>query len=150
MVNSCVAFGCSNNYKTGVSLFKFPRDVELRKKWIQQVKRTRAKWTGPSPHSVLCSEHFAEDSFEPSTNKLGIKKRVVLKKDAVPTIFKRPIVHVDSSLPQKKSRPATACEKLNRARVSNIRISVYTHIYMIYTGVYIYILIYMYTCTLCM
>ena len=130
MVNSCVAFGCSNNYKTGVSVFKFPKDAELRKKWIQQVKRTRAKWNGPSPHSVLCGEHFTEDSFEPLPNKLGIKKRAVLKKDAVPTIFKRPMMHVDSSLPpQKKPRPATACEKLNQARVSNVIIYqyVYTH-----------------------
>ena len=116
MVQSCVAFGCSNSYKDGVSMFKFPKDPKLCQKWEQQVKRTRAKWTGATPNSVLCANHFTEDCFEPSQAAYGIKKRVILKKDACPTIFKRPTSGASTTIPAtKKSR--TAFEKLNRARV---------------------------------
>ena len=58
MVKSCVAANCSNTYRDGVSLFKFPKDPALRQKWIKNVQRTRAKWSGPSEHSVSCSQHF--------------------------------------------------------------------------------------------
>jgi hypothetical protein len=40
----CIAAGCSNSHKDGISLFKFPSDNKLRKMWIKQVQRTRAKW----------------------------------------------------------------------------------------------------------
>ena len=30
----------------------------------KQVQRTRSQWE-PSEHSVLCSDHFSTDSFEP-------------------------------------------------------------------------------------
>lgn len=52
MVKRCVAAGCSND---GVSLFLFPKDPQLRKKWADQVKRTRDKWDGPTDNSILCS-----------------------------------------------------------------------------------------------
>ena len=112
MVNYCVAFGCNNSYKDGVSLFKFPKDPNLREAWVKQVKRTRDKWTGPSQHSVLCCNHFTEDSFEPSPATMGIKKRVVLKAGAIPTIFKRPTT-TPVAVPKKR----TAHEKLTRSRV---------------------------------
>ena len=41
MVNYCVAFGCTSS-KDGIGVFRFPKDMKLRSKWIQQVKRTRA------------------------------------------------------------------------------------------------------------
>ena len=41
MVKHCVVAGCSNTYKDGVSLFLFPKDEELQKKWAQQVKRVK-------------------------------------------------------------------------------------------------------------
>ena len=42
MVNYCVAFGCTSSSKDGISVSRFPKDMKLRSKWIQQVKRTRA------------------------------------------------------------------------------------------------------------
>ena len=93
MVKRCVAAGCSNTYKEGVSLFHFPKDHGRRLQWIKQVQRTRAEWKGPSEHSVLCSDHFNDDCFEPDSaiaSSLGLDKpRRRLKADAVPTIFKR-------------------------------------------------------------
>ena len=93
MVKRCVAAGCSNTYREGVSLFLFPKDHAIRLQWIKQVQRTRAEWKGPSEHSVLCSDHFNDDCFEPDSaiaSSLGLDKpRRRLKADALPTIFKR-------------------------------------------------------------
>ena len=100
MVKRCVAAGCSNTYSDGVSLFQFPRDPVLRQQWSQQVRRTRARWSGPSEHSVLCSKHFTESCFEPSSalaSKVGLEKRKRLKADAVPTIFERPETSTSST-----------------------------------------------------
>ncbi len=90
MPKRCAAAGCSNTYKDNISLFLFPKDDDLRSKWIKQVKRTRAEWSGPSDHSVLCSDHFDGNCFEPDTeiaSQMGLKKGVRLKVDAVPTIL---------------------------------------------------------------
>ena len=98
MVKRCVAAGCSNTYKDGVSLFLFPKDPVIFKKWAQQVQRGRDKWK-PSQHSVLCSCHFAPECYEPSTEvakSLGLEmQKPRLKGDAVPTLphetsFRRP------------------------------------------------------------
>ena len=93
MVKRCVAAGCSNMYSDGVSLFLFLKDHARRQQWIKQVQRTRAEWKRPSEHSVLCSDHFTDDCFEPDTaiaSSLGLNKpRRRLKADAVPTVFKR-------------------------------------------------------------
>ena len=57
MVNRCVAAGCFNTHSDRVSLFKFPRDAVLRRKWEKQVQRTRAQWKA-TEHSILCSDYF--------------------------------------------------------------------------------------------
>ena len=64
--NGATVRGCRlQQYSTGgVGLFLFPTDPKMRKKWIAQVKRTRARWEGPSAHAVLCSVHFTADCFE--------------------------------------------------------------------------------------
>ena len=130
MVNSCVAASCTNKHSDGVSLFKFPQDPYLRKQWVDAVKRTRDKWSGPSHYSVLCSAHFTADCFERSLETFGIKQRRKLKKDAVPSIFKRPreppcssegcsssLLRGDETGPSKKKK-RTAFEKRNRQKVS--------------------------------
>ena len=92
MPKGCVAAGCNNTVENGVSVYTFPKDEALKKKWIDQVKRTRDCWRGATVNSVLCSEHFTEDSFEESYNlhkSFGLKKYKRLKKGAVPTICKR-------------------------------------------------------------
>ena len=61
MVQRCVAAGCSNSSKDRISLFRFPKDPERRKNWSDQVKRTRARWEGPTEHSRLGIEHFDGD-----------------------------------------------------------------------------------------
>ena len=64
MPNRCVAYGCNNTcLEEGISVFHFPKNVDIRKKWIQQVKRTRDGWKGPTGSSVVCSKHFSKDCF---------------------------------------------------------------------------------------
>ena len=43
MVNTCCAPNCKGNYKTGpkVSLFRFPKDEELKQKWLDFLKREK-------------------------------------------------------------------------------------------------------------
>lgn len=48
MPKRCVAYGCGNTNKDGVSLFTFPRDVSLKKKWEDQDKTS-----GLDLHSIL-------------------------------------------------------------------------------------------------
>lgn len=139
MVKCCVAAGCSNTYSDHVSLFKFPKDPVLRQKWVKNVQITRARWSGPSEHSVLCSEHFDSSCFEPDSelaSQMGMQK---LKADAVPTLFEKPRAGVSlfseagpsGTLSQKRSsssssladagtskKKRTAYEKRERIRVS--------------------------------
>lgn len=128
MVKRCVAAGCDNTYKDGVSLFLFPKDPKLRKQWADQVRRTRDKWEGPSDYSVLCSCHFDDDCFEAEaklSESLGLssKRRPRLKPGVVPTLFKKPSAKdqcrsVAEAPPTKKRR--VAYEKRERRRVSII------------------------------
>ena len=92
MVNRCVAAGCSNTPSDRVSVFKFPSDGVLRRKWEKQVQRTRSQWKA-TEHSFLCSEHFTDDCLEVDSafaSQFGMSKRRRLKPGAVPTIFHRP------------------------------------------------------------
>ena len=118
MVHKCTAAGCSNTNRNGVSLFCFPKDAELRKKWICQVRRTRAAWAGPTTHSRLCSNHFDEDCFEKEKDfreKLGLeRKRIVLLPGSIPTIFKR---SADASGKQSPKKRRSAYAKRESARM---------------------------------
>ena len=42
MVNYCVAFGYTSSSKGDISVFRFPKDMKLHSRWIQQVKITGA------------------------------------------------------------------------------------------------------------
>ena len=109
MVNRCVAAGCSNTPSDLVSLFKFPNDATLRRKWEKQVQRTRAQWKA-TDHSYLCSDHFNEDCFEVDSAlalQFGMKKRRRLKPGVVPTVFHRPSTEHSEDQPST-SRKRTA------------------------------------------
>lgn len=90
MPHRCIAGGCSNIRKDGVSLHKWPEDAHYAKLWTNAVKNTRSDVFNPTT-SRLCSAHFTEDSFEEQTviaKSLGLKMKNILKPNAVPTIFK--------------------------------------------------------------
>ena len=51
---------------------------------------TRKNWKGPSKDTVMCSDHFEGDCFDPSYDlkkSMGLKRRRDLVKGSVPTNF---------------------------------------------------------------
>lgn len=77
---SCVAIGCSTRAGNGkAKLYSFPKDKDLRRKWI--LKLRRPKWK-PGSFDKLCALHFVDEDFRPK--KEG-KTRIFLKPNAVPS-----------------------------------------------------------------
>ena len=58
MPHRCVAGGCSNTRKDGVSLHLWPEDPRFARLWTNAVKNTRSDFSSPSSSSRLCSAHF--------------------------------------------------------------------------------------------
>ena len=96
----------------------------LRQQWSQHIRQTRAQWSGPSEHSVLCSKHFTERCFESSSVlalKVGLYKGRSLKSDYFPTIFERPAPSLpadmssDRSLRQKRAATSASSTEDNDA-----------------------------------
>ncbi|XP_062511813.1 THAP domain-containing protein 10-like [Corticium candelabrum] len=149
MVKRCVAAGCSNSHSDQVSLFSFPQDPVLRKRWTEAVQRTRDKWNWPSRYSVLCSDHFTEDCFETDhllASSFGIARRARLKPDVVPTHFVRANLRTGASgssamsLERTRKRTSTggeseltskrgAYEKRQRARLLQEIVSTPKHLW---------------------
>ena len=63
MVNRCVAAGCGNVATVTISVFTFPFDVNLRRKWVTAVRQNRKGWDGPGTAAVLCSAHFTAETY---------------------------------------------------------------------------------------
>ena len=63
MPGSFVVVGCDSVGGKGRSLYKFPHNEAIRKKWIKAAKQHRSSWCGPLPHSLLCSKHFVDNCF---------------------------------------------------------------------------------------
>ncbi|XP_047432296.1 THAP domain-containing protein 2-like [Mugil cephalus] len=83
MPEHCAAFSCKNrrtvqNKTRGITFHKFPKDVELRRKWDIAVRRHRFT---SSKSSVLCSEHFKAEDFD-RTGQI-----VRLKDGVIPSVF---------------------------------------------------------------
>uniref|UniRef100_A0A8K9X261 THAP-type domain-containing protein n=1 Tax=Oncorhynchus mykiss TaxID=8022 RepID=A0A8K9X261_ONCMY len=88
MPGRCSAFNCRNTFKNvkhktnKVTFHSFPkRDPKRIKEWVGQMKWK--DWQ-PTPHSLLCSEHFEERCMD----RTG--QTVRLRDDAIPTIFAFP------------------------------------------------------------
>ena len=82
---------------------------------MAKLKLTRAKWSGPTPSSKLCSGHFKLECFEPVASlqhSFGMKFKSLLKPDAVPTVFLR-----SDKAKKKPEIQRGALEKLQRKRV---------------------------------
>ena len=99
MPHRCVAGGCSNTAKDGVSVHGWPSNTQLARQWTNAVRNTRANFN-PTTSSKLCSSHFSDDSFETQSviaHSLGLNMKKILKPSAIPTIF-------NNCPPQKKQR----------------------------------------------
>ena len=93
----CAAHGCNSKQgKDSTTFFCFPYENSGRRKWTDNINRFCCKRTKPfvaKLASKLCSLHFTDDRFvvSPSVLKsVGFlhKKRLQLKKGAIPTVFR--------------------------------------------------------------
>ncbi|XP_034236304.1 uncharacterized protein LOC117642332 [Thrips palmi] len=75
----CCAFDCKRSGK-----FYFPKDLKLKKKWEVAVKRSGFRATR---HSRLCPDHFKPDDFCEKEGFYSGVPRIVLRNDAIPSIF---------------------------------------------------------------
>ena len=115
MPRCCIATGCSTASGEGVSLHELPRDDATRLKWTRAVKQQRAVWKGPSSTSLLCAKHFESECFETEgthyRDVLGISAKKRLKPGAIPTIFPKSILGVNSKPTSASQRPASERQK---------------------------------------
>ncbi|KAK7497827.1 hypothetical protein BaRGS_00010961, partial [Batillaria attramentaria] len=113
----CAAWKCRNMEgpeatAKGISFHKFRKDPNIRKAWTNALQMENFT---PTNQSVICSEHFEKDCFDPTPEFM----RRVLKKDAVPTIFEFPPHLQKKKSPSAieavtvKSEPETAPSKDN-------------------------------------
>ncbi|XP_045110304.1 uncharacterized protein LOC123504081 isoform X2 [Portunus trituberculatus] len=116
MPSTCCVPYCKGNYKTGprVSVYRFPQQPELRRKWLQAIKR---KPFTPTRHSrvstiQVCELHFIPADYEHETShfdersgrRLTAKLNVPrLKKDAVPTQIPSCPTYLSSSVQARES-----------------------------------------------
>ncbi|XP_043251504.1 uncharacterized protein LOC122396851 [Colletes gigas] len=98
MPRRCCVPGCKGNYSSTlksdnyISVFLFPKDEELRKKWIAAIPRKH--WT-PTKYSAVCSLHFGEDDIQRCKRVVtsnGVHRNALVRcpklvPDAVPSIF---------------------------------------------------------------
>ena len=100
MGKNCVVYGCnvtSANKKgistQGISTHSFPKDPNVRRKWVNFVKKTRKNFSQPTEHQVICAQHFASDAFADQytaplfQRELGYRPKRKLKSDAEPTLM---------------------------------------------------------------
>ena len=65
MPNKCCVYGCNSNYASTKErysrpTFKFPRDDDLRAKWIRKIPNKDLKAT---KYSYVCEKHFTGDAI---------------------------------------------------------------------------------------
>ena len=89
----CVAgapnnMSCRNNsYTEGMTVHQFPKDPNVRKKWVKFVQRHRVDFAEPvNKYAVLCSAHFEQTCYERRySNDEGLKMNRVLIRGSIPT-----------------------------------------------------------------
>ena len=92
----------------------------LANAWSKGVKWTRDAWDGPTIYSVLCSDHFNRECFEDgpflrAQMGLATRQKFVLKKGAIPTIFRRDPRHAITN-PLKPSGTGTEHVHLTKSK----------------------------------
>ncbi|CAN8026773.1 unnamed protein product [Ixodes persulcatus] len=91
----CKQKGLKDASGNKVSLFAFPSDPVVRKKWVIAIKRDEGKHFTITKYTKLCSGHFQQSDYLP--NVAG--NRRYLKQQAVPSVF---AFNVSKKPPRKK------------------------------------------------
>ena len=90
----CAAIGCKNsdywtkkyNKEKNYTLHSFPKDPDIRLKWIQFLRRP-SDWV-PSKNALLCSEHFTKNDYliQKIKDSSGTRTAPWLKKGVIPSV----------------------------------------------------------------
>lgn len=121
----CCVTGCRSNYeneKGYVSVFKFPTDENMKRIWMEKIRRK--DWT-PGPNARVCELHFQSKFIskveeyvdEDGSRKAFPRKRPVLSGDAIPTQF--PSVSYFSERKNSEKRRKVVVVKENREKTTD-------------------------------
>jgi len=117
MPEKCCVTGCRGNYEATaeyeeekVSVFRFPKDPELRAKWIRLIPRENLT---VHDKTVVCEKHFAQhfilrvdSATRPDGSILTVpRKNPKLTADAYPTIFPNTPSYLTSEPSRKRKAP---------------------------------------------
>ncbi|XP_016379803.1 uncharacterized protein LOC107717535 [Sinocyclocheilus rhinocerous] len=90
----CVLPGCDHLQNSSVSLFKFPKNDDIKKRWIKFVKRHLDGELRITTNTRLCSEHFTPDSFiNFHRRQLGFTDNPLLLVNGAEPTISRPGLH---------------------------------------------------------
>lgn len=68
-----------------MSLHPFPKNPEIRQKWVEYVRTDMPRWPGTNSSSRICSLHFSHKCFSNySQVEHGFASRLLIKKDSYP------------------------------------------------------------------
>ncbi|KAE9532049.1 hypothetical protein AGLY_010251 [Aphis glycines] len=103
----CSVKSCSNRYSKNLSFFGFPKNIEIRKQWIEKCGLLDLDPTKKIKNSLkVCRKHFEGDCF------LNTAKMNRLKSDAVPTLF------LDNDITDERNIPSTS-SSVNNGSIIN-------------------------------
>ena len=116
MPRKCCVPECRSNYESTshegyVSTFRFPEEIELRKKWLRQIHREDN--FQPNNNTVVCIKHFHESFIirenrakRPDGTEIVLpRKSPILKPGAYPSIFKN-LAPYFTTIPTHRKDPA--------------------------------------------
>ena len=117
MPEKCCVPGCRGNHQATaeheevkVSVFRFPKDPDLRAKWIRLIPRANLQI---NDKTVVCEKHFAphfiirvDTATRPDGSILTVpRKKPKLAPDAYPTIFPNTPSYLSSERSRKRKAP---------------------------------------------
>ncbi|XP_050439629.1 uncharacterized protein LOC126845113 isoform X3 [Adelges cooleyi] len=82
MVFQCVIRSCKTKSIKDCIMHRWPRNHEMLLKWTNAIRMFQPDFT-PTTHTKICSSHFIESDYN-----LSFTGKKMLKKEAVPSVFK--------------------------------------------------------------
>ena len=121
----CMAINCTNSHRKCKGLDKkiifhrIPKDKNLRKKWINAIKRKDPPMTDKSS---VCSEHFLESDYERDLKSelLGLPDKRKLKPGAFPSVIKQFEKPISEKRERETEARASRLEKRRKKDVSEV------------------------------
>nr|CAI5870327.1 unnamed protein product [Callosobruchus analis] len=127
MPRSCCVPRCNSNYLSYISSFAFPKDEQLRRKWIAAIHREVS--FVPTQNTVVSSKHFLESEIitvdtitRPDDSILTCPRKIPkLQPTAIPTIFPNQPSYMTVKLPQKRKDPEQRTQELLDGDIQKFR-----------------------------